>query len=65
MRLDMNSDAKRSRFYRSNSEEFRMRGTGENMDGGVGFHFTGGAEGLGSRDQSHPLSIGMEEATER
>ena len=24
---------------------YRMRGTGENMNGGIGFHSTGGAEG--------------------
>ena len=41
----------------------RMRGTGENMNGGVGFHSTGGAEG--PRDQSYPLTIGIEGATER
>ena len=38
-----------------------MRGTGENMDGGVGFHSTGGAEG--ARDQSYFLTIGMEGVT--
>ena len=31
------------------------------MDGGVGLYSTGGAEG--ARDQSYPLTIGMEEAT--
>ena len=40
-----------------------MRGAGENMDGGVGFHSTGGAER--ARDQSYPPTIGIEEATER
>ena len=39
------------------------RGTRENMDGGVGFHSKGGAEG--ARDQSYPLTIQMEGATER
>ena len=34
----------------------------KNMDGGVGFHSTGGAEA--ARDQSYPLTIGMEGATE-
>ena len=42
---------------------YRMRGTGENMDGGVGRQSTGGAEG--ARDHSYPLTIGMEGATER
>jgi len=32
-----------------------------NMDGGVGLYSTGGAEG--ARNQSYPLTIGMEEAT--
>ena len=36
---------------------------GENMDGGVGFHSTGGAEE--ARNQSYSLTIGMEGATER
>ena len=40
-----------------------MRGTGENMDGGVERQTTGGAKG--ARDQSYPLTIGMEGATER
>ena len=34
----------------------RMRGTGEIVDGGEGFHSTG--EGKGTRDP-YPLSIGM------
>ena len=38
----------------------QMRGTVENMDGGVGFHSTGRA-----RDQSYHLTIGMEGATEK
>ena len=41
----------------------RMRGTGENMNGGVGLYYTEGA--AGARDQSCPLTIGMEGATER
>ena len=41
----------------------QMRGTGENMDGDVGFHSTGGAEE--ARDQSYILTIGIEGATER
>ena len=45
------------------SQRCRMRGTRENMDSGVGFHSTEGAEG--ARDQSYPLTIGMEGATER
>ena len=40
-----------------------MRGTGENLDGSVGFHFTGGAEG--ATDQSNPVTIGVEGVTER
>ena len=40
-----------------------MRGTGENMDGGVEFYSTGGLRGLGM-DKSYPLTIGMEGATE-
>ena len=59
----MDSDTKRGRSYRSNSEEFRMRGTGENMDGGVRFQSTGGAEG--ARNQSYPFTTGMVGATER
>ena len=35
----------------------RMRGTGENKDGGMGFQSTGGAEE--DRDQSYPLMIGI------
>ena len=42
---------------------FRMRGTGENMVGGVRFHSIGGAEG--ARDQSYLLMIRIEIATER
>ena len=42
---------------------YRMRRIEENMDGGVGFQSTGGAER--ARDQSYPLTIGMEGATER
>ena len=41
----------------------RLRGRGENMDVGVGFHSTGGADG--ARDQSYLLTIGMERATEK
>ena len=41
----------------------RMGGTGDNMEGGVGFHFTAGAEG--ARDQSYPLTIRMEGVSER
>ena len=41
----------------------RMRGTGENMDGDLGFHFTGEAEG--ARGWSYPLTIGMDGATGR
>ena len=41
----------------------RMRETGENIDGGVGFHSPGGAEK--ARDESYPLTIGMEGDTER
>ena len=40
-----------------------MRETGENMDGGVGYQSAGGAEG--AKDQSYPLTVGMEGATER
>ena len=42
---------------------YRMQGTGENMDDGVGFQSTRWAEG--ARDQSYPLTIGMEGAIER
>ena len=45
------------------SQGCRMRGTVENMEGGVGYSFTGGAEEAG--DQSYPLTIEMEGATER
>ena len=38
-----------------------MRGTGENMDGGMGFHSAGRAEG--ARNQFYPLTIRMEGAT--
>ena len=41
----------------------RMRRIEENMDGGVGFQSTGGAER--ARDQSYPLTIGMEGGAER
>ena len=40
-----------------------MRGTGETLDGGVGFHSAGGAEG--ARDRTNLLTKGMEGATER
>ena len=40
----------------------RMRETGENMDGSVGFHSIGEKEG--ARDQSYPFMIGIEGATE-
>ena len=43
------------------SQGCRMRGAGENMDGGVRHQVTGGAEG--ARDQSYPLTIGMEGVT--
>ena len=39
-----------------------MLRTGEDMDGGVGFYFTGGVEGASY--YSDPLTIGMEGATE-
>ena len=39
-----------------------MQGTGENMDGGLGFHSIGEAER--ARNQSYPLTIRMEGATE-
>ena len=41
----------------------RMRGTGGNVDVVVGFHSRGGAGG--ARDQSYPLTMGMEGVTER
>ena len=40
-----------------------MRGTGEIMNGDVGFHYIGGAEE--GRNQSYSLTIGMDGATER
>ena len=40
---------------------YRVRGTGEKMDGGVRFQSTGDAEG--TRNQSYPLTIGMKGAT--
>ena len=45
------------------SQGFWMRGLEENMDGGVGFNSTGGAEG--ATIQFYPLTIGMEGVTER
>ena len=42
---------------------YKMRRIGENMDGGVSYQSTGGAEG--ARDQSYPLTIGMEGTIER
>ena len=39
-------------------QRYRMRGTEENIDSGTRFHSTGRAEG--ARDQSYPLTIGME-----
>ena len=44
-------------------EGCRMRGIGGNKDGGVGLHYTGGAEG--ARDQSYLLTIEIEGVTER
>ena len=41
----------------------QMRGSGEKMNGGVGFYSIGGAEW--ARDQSYLLTIGMDGATER
>ena len=43
------------------SQGCRMRGAGENMDGGVRHQVTGGAEG--ARDQPYTLTIGMEGVT--
>ena len=40
-----------------------MRGTGEDMNGGVGRQSTGGAGG--ARDQSYPLTIEIEGAKDR
>ena len=40
-----------------------MRGIRENIDGGVGFQSTRGAEG--ARDQSYSVTIEMEGATEK
>ena len=37
------------------SQGCRMRGTGENVDGDVGFHSTRRAEGV--KDYSYPLTI--------
>ena len=45
------------------SQGCRMRETGEKMDGGVGRQSTRGTEG--AKDQSYPLTIGMEGATEK
>ena len=63
-RLDRNCDRQARTLPQVQlSQGCRMRGTGEKMDSDVGQQSTGGAEG--ARDQSYPLTIGIEGATDR
>ena len=58
MRSKRDSDVRCKRSYRSIGQGCWMQGRGENIDIGVGYNFTGRAEGL--RVQCNPFIIRME-----